>query len=178
MSSYAWAQFPYDNLCDPDVHDGPAVDGEYQNVELLSGDIIPSVTVTQTTPVVYCSQSWRNVGGLSFPQTSRIQPDGRSWMSGEQETLTDIYGWTTVGVLALFVVYYFGSAILNFCLSWFRGVYAPRGQNQFIDFSSNPEIFAYVPQIKLIGFPFPFLACDIGTPFRASARWSLPLILL
>lgn len=35
------------------------------------------------------------------------------------------------------------------------------GASQHIDFSSNPEIFAYVPQIKQIGQPFPYLACDI-----------------
>lgn len=36
----------------------------------------------------------------------------------------------------------------------------PAGSSQHIDFSSNPEIFAYVPQIKRSGWPFPFLICD------------------
>lgn len=34
---------------------------------------------------------------------------------------------------------------------------------QHIDFSSHPEIVAYIPQIKMPGFPFPFLACDIDS---------------
>jgi hypothetical protein len=38
--------------------------------------------------------------------------------------------------------------------------FQPEGDSQKIDFSSNPEIFAYVPQIKRNGYPFPFLVCD------------------
>ena len=37
----------------------------------------------------------------------------------------------------------------------------PDGDSQNIEFSSDPDVFAYVPQIKIKGFPFPFLACDI-----------------
>jgi hypothetical protein len=33
--------------------------------------------------------------------------------------------------------------------------------DQKIDFSSIKDIAAYVPQIKLKSFSFPFLACDI-----------------
>jgi hypothetical protein len=61
VSSYAWAQFPYDNVCDP----GEPVDGfsgKYTNVtdgndKLVSGDGI--VEVTQDTNVLYCDQSFR-----------------------------------------------------------------------------------------------------------------------
>jgi hypothetical protein len=43
---------------------------------------------------------------------------------------------------------------------WGLRCFQPEGDSQHIDFSSNPEIFAYVPQIKRKGYPFPFLVCD------------------
>lgn len=148
--------------------------GTFSDVELRSGETIDEVIVTQDTPVVPCSQSWRQVDGLVFPPTKRWQPDGLQWMSNSQELLTTIYGWSSVGVLIAFFVYYFGSATLNFLLSWFKGVYNPGGQDQHIDFSSNLEIFAYVPQIKLSALPFPLLACDIDALDQGLIGWNDP----
>jgi hypothetical protein len=82
-------------------------------------------------------------------------------MDGSQPLLTTIYGWTSVVALVVFVAVFFGSAITRYIMSWFKGVYRPRGQNQHIDFSSDPDIDGYVPQIRAGGFPFPFLACDV-----------------
>jgi len=158
VSAYAWMQFPYDNLCDPD-----------QPTQVRTGDYVSktsdgSTTVTrveQSTAMVFCHQSWIRLDGFPFPPTSRLQPPGKTWMRGSQDTLTNVYGWFSVGALVGFIIYFFGAAIARFFTSWFRGVYTPTGQNQHIDFSSNPEITAYVPQIKRGGFPFPILACDV-----------------
>lgn len=62
VSSYVWAQFPYDNVCDPEeVMSGLA--GMYTNVTTDNGkeDVNGTgvVYVTQDTNVIYCSQSWR-----------------------------------------------------------------------------------------------------------------------
>jgi hypothetical protein len=37
FSAYAWAQFPYDNVCDPVVNYGIDVSGVYSNVVTLDG---------------------------------------------------------------------------------------------------------------------------------------------
>jgi hypothetical protein len=65
VSSYVWAQFPYDNICDPnDLNNMTDVSGIYNGVE-YGGDtngLVNSngiVEVTQSNSVVYCSQSWR-----------------------------------------------------------------------------------------------------------------------
>ena len=50
----------------------------------------------------------------------------------------------------------------------------PEGADQHIDFSSNPEIFAYVPQIKLTGQPYPYLVCDIDDIDEGLIGWSNP----
>lgn len=160
VSAYAWAQFPYDNLCDPDEQRrtyGMAGTYAYRD----NNGIIKSTTVAQDWAVEYCCQAWLCSVVFPFPPTSRLQPPGTAWMDESQETLTGIYGWTSVVALVAFVVIFFGSAITRFFLSWFQGVYRPQGQNQNIDFSSDPDIDAFVPQVRAGGFPFPFLACDV-----------------
>ena len=118
VAAYAWAQFPYDNVCDP-VNATAVTPGNYS---VIVDGLPANITVEQTTAVEYCSQSWREVSGLSFPPTERIQPEGLRWMSDSQETLSNIYGWTAVGIVAGFIVVFFGDAIMAFFMSWFRGV--------------------------------------------------------
>jgi hypothetical protein len=48
----------------------------------------------------------------------------------------------------------------------------PEGDSQNIDFSSNPEIFAYVPQLKFGGHPFPYLCCDIDDLDQDLIGWN------
>jgi hypothetical protein len=67
VSSYVWAQFPYDNLCDPTDDGQNGFSGVYTKLtdangdplEDSSGNLIPEITVTQDNNAVYCSQSWR-----------------------------------------------------------------------------------------------------------------------
>jgi len=49
-----------------------------------------------------------------------------------------------------------------------------RGAPQHIDFSSNPDIFAYVPQIKRVSQPFPYLVCDIDDIDQGLVGWNDP----
>jgi hypothetical protein len=59
--SYAWAQSPYDNICDNnDSQNG--LSGNYTGVSNLRGKLVNGdgvVHVTQDTGVIYFSQSWR-----------------------------------------------------------------------------------------------------------------------
>ena len=63
VSSYAWTQFPYDNICDPNDVNTFDYSGVYSNAtygdsnDLVNGD--GDVTVTQSTSVVYCNQAWQ-----------------------------------------------------------------------------------------------------------------------
>jgi hypothetical protein len=63
VSSYAWVQFPYDNICDPNDPAETDANTTYFDVEyagdngLVNGDGI--VEVMQSNSVVYCSQDWR-----------------------------------------------------------------------------------------------------------------------
>jgi len=99
---------------------------------------------------------------------------GKEWMTPDQEVLVDVYGYTSLGLLLIFILSYFGTSIRNFFMSWVRGVYSPSGQDQHIDFSANSEIFGYVPQVRQPGFPFPFLACDIDRIDQGLIGWNDP----
>lgn len=52
---------------------------------------------------VYCNQNLFEAREFPLP---RFQPDGKEWMSAGQETLTSLYGWTSlvVIIMALFAV--------------------------------------------------------------------------
>jgi hypothetical protein len=175
VSAYAWAQFPYDNVCDP-VNATYSAPATYVNVLAPADEpALKYITVTQDTEVVYCPQSWRLYNGFPFPPTSRLQPDGLQWMHGTQETLVNLYGWTACVVAALFIVSFFGTAIVNFLLSWFRGIYVAANQNQHIDYSSNDDIHLYIPQIRRGGMQFPLLACDVDHIDHSLIGWTDPV---
>jgi hypothetical protein len=93
-------------------------------------------------------------------------------MTDSQATFTLMYGWFSACAVFAFVLLFFGKAIHAFILSIFMGNYKSEGDSQHIDFSSNPEIFAYVPQIKQIGQPFPYLACDIDAIDQGLVGWN------
>lgn len=167
LSAYAWAQYPYDDLCVPKTSDSTSNFSGTYNITFPNQLGRPAEEVEVTNPVgfLYCPQSWRQIKGLVFPPTPRIQPDNGEWMNRDgddaKETLISWYGWTSLVYVIVFMAVLFGGSSLNFVMSFFQGTYKADGQDQRVDFSSLPEKGAYVPQIKLIGRPFPYLACNI-----------------
>jgi hypothetical protein len=64
VSAYVFAQFPYDNLCDPNDPES-GFSGEYTNVTQYTSvaepvnELLPNINVEQDTNSVFCGQSWR-----------------------------------------------------------------------------------------------------------------------
>lgn len=56
VSSFAWAQYPYDNVCDPVTETG-FNETLFAEIRLLDGSVISNVTVD--TEMVSCPQDWR-----------------------------------------------------------------------------------------------------------------------
>lgn len=124
VSSYAWAQFPYDNICLSDDTD-TGVAGVYENVRILNGTVT-TINVVEDDTARFCNQKWRAYSGIALPAGPRWQENGLKWMTPDQETLTTLYGWTSVAVLAVFIIAVFGGTLVKYTLSWFRGMYQVR----------------------------------------------------
>lgn len=179
LSAFAWAQYPYDDLCIPKSPTDEDFSGTY-TVSFPGQPDRPPETVTVNSPVrfLYCPQGWRQIEGLVFPPTPRIQPDDRQWMNRDgddtKETLISLYGYTALVYFIIFVVGIFGGSWVSWIMSFFRGEYKHDGQDQKVDFSSLTEKSAYVPQMKLIGRPFPYLACSIDFLDQELVGWNDP----
>ena len=179
LGAYAYAQFPYDNLCLLNENSTIAEGDRFftdVNQTLVDDSELFNVTVTNPTNYVFCPQSWREVDGFSFPPTPRnMQPSDRSWMGSEtSESLVALYSWTSLVYVIVFIGVLFGGSSVLFFKSFFQGTYQADGQNQRVDFSSLPEKAAYVPQIKLINRPFPYLACNIDQLDQDLVGWNDP----
>ena len=122
VSSYAWAQFPYDNICLPD-NPTSVVASTYDNVMILNGTVT-SITVTEDEAFRFCNQHWRAYSGIAFPASPRWQENGLNWMTPNQETLTTLYGWTSLVVLIVFILAVFGGTMVRYALSWIHGMYS------------------------------------------------------
>lgn len=60
VSAYAFAQFPYDNLCNPlEGQAQSGFSGVYTGVTNGNDEPLGSITVSQDTNSVFCQQSWR-----------------------------------------------------------------------------------------------------------------------
>ncbi|CAJ1954597.1 unnamed protein product [Cylindrotheca closterium] len=195
VSSFTWAQYPYDKLCEP-LDSSTATVGVYTNVERLDGekvkiwigDLEPEIDeleVVDETDYVSCGQNFRAWAGLPMPATPRVQSgqagwfasfdeDDLTWMSDQQVTFTRIYGWAAIVILIGSIISLFAGSIYKLLLSLFRGVYEPEGAAQEIDFSSNVEIFGYVPEILRAGQTLPFLCCDVDDYDEKMISWVDP----
>ena len=116
ISAYAFAGFPYDNLCLPD-DETTGADRTYT----VSNATFTTIDVTDPRYFVFCEQRWSSFTGLPFPPTSASQPANISWMSDSQETMTTLYGWTAVAFLVGFVVLVVWSGMTSYWRSWFGG---------------------------------------------------------
>lgn len=90
ISSFVFAQFPYDNICDP-PNPLTGMAKTYSGVTLANGLPVNEgsgsqgiAIVTQDTSVVFCDQSRSGSDEFWFPATKRVQGDGPTWFTEEQ----------------------------------------------------------------------------------------------
>ena len=162
MSSAYWSGFPFDNLCDTDQMVEDNLFGEYTFVDPKNDNHNVTITLSETTSAHrFCLQNLLRPGeGNTFPfipkQQEALGPD--EWMTEDQELVTTVYGWSTVGVIVLIVVS-FVSGWWLMVRSLFKGNYQAVGDDQGIAFSDVAAICAYIPQVESPLFAYPLLAC-------------------
>jgi hypothetical protein len=111
ISSFYWSGFPFDNICPNDGID-PAYVGKNFTV-FPDTDSSHSVVSFDAKDVDYsfCNQDLLSPGGgRTFPFVAAMQPEGGEWMTGDQETVTTIFGWSAVAIIAI--------VILTFLWGW------------------------------------------------------------
>jgi hypothetical protein len=162
ISAYAFAGFPYDNLC---MEDNPKLGaaGTYT----VTNDVNTTVLeVSNNEFFVFCDQRWSSFNGLPFPPTANSQPTGRRWMTESQETMTSIYGWTACAFLIGFVVLFFGNGIMNYLRSWVGGVYNPTGTSSVVPLYS---LICFGVLISSCGFVLRYIGQKQDIDFSSNA---------
>jgi hypothetical protein len=177
LSSYYWAGFPFDNLC---LEENPTANASYVG-EWTITPFNHSETVDIMIPTdgevnyKYCLQDFFRFpkADKAFPFIPEFQLEGQEWMTTDQELVTNIFGWSSVGVLVIIV--------LSFVCGWyhgfmglFRGSYDARGEDQGINFSDVPSINSYIPEVKSPVFSYPLLACNIDSIDEDLLEWHDP----
>mmetsp|Transcript_8946 Transcript_8946/g.9816 ORF Transcript_8946/g.9816 Transcript_8946/m.9816 type:complete len:380 (-) Transcript_8946:176-1315(-) len=170
MSAYNYAQFPFDSVCETEYSADDYV-GTWTLT--LFDDSESSVEVTENDSI-YESCGQNLMHNLVYPPTAASQPDSTKWMNASQETFSTMYGWTmiliTVSVIVTVIYWTLSKSIRSlFC----RG-YQPVGEPTPDRFSDVPSINGYIPQVKVPGYQFPFLVCDIDTINEGLMGWKDP----
>ena len=163
MNAYHYSAFPMDDLC---LSDDSTVPDKYLGDHTLTlEDETVSVQVSSSDSVYYaCDQDFLNFP-IQFPPLPIFQGSDH-WMSESQEAIVRLHCWTSVVIIGIAIFYvFFLSNLAERIQSIFTGTYEPSGAIDGADFSDVPgEIFeAYVPQLKVKGFNFPLIACDISS---------------
>jgi hypothetical protein len=188
MSSYYWSGFPFDNLCENEDQQPPANYIGDHKVPVLKANIAASIVESwsgrpedqpesidhietftiepNATTYTYCNQNFFASGSWTFPFIPKWQPEGEEWMTDQQETVTKVYGWTTVALIIAFFIFFSYKIVAWFC-SYFYGHYQVSGRASALGFG-----WPFRP-IMLILLPHPSPFSRLGTTKeRISVNWS------
>jgi len=169
MSSYYWSAFPFDNLCITDSTVDASIAGSYEfrnETEVLRvGD-----PIYKPCRQDFFRYRWDE---LSFPFIASNQPEDAEWMTDDQQLLSDVFGWTAVGVIGFVFLSFVGRWLMGLCSS-FRGTYDACGEDQNINFSDVPSINTYVPQVQSEVYSYPLLACHVDDIDKDLLDWTDP----
>jgi len=100
--------------------------GTYSAVD---GNGVPvSITIDPTDVNFYfCLQDmFRFKNPVAFPALARFQPEGFEWMTSEQETVSNMLGWTCVAVLFLVALLFINRILIRFLRNVFTSPYRVR----------------------------------------------------
>jgi len=174
FGAYSWAGFPFDNACDTaeeisdsyvGAHTAYTGDDEEVTFSLSAGDV----------EYFFCSQDMIRFKPVAFPALPSYQRDGEEWMTDEQDTIVKMYGWAGIAILSVAACLFLKRIVINVFMKVFCRTYRPQGKDMQYGFSEVQEIFGYIPSIKVPGFPYPLLACDLrGIQDMGLIGWSDP----
>jgi hypothetical protein len=181
LSSYYWAGFPFDNLCLLDENEAVLINnttivGKWQILPMDA--FIPEADINfPSDGDMYrpCLQDFFRfpLSDKGFPFIAFFQREGEEWMTNDQELITDIFGWSSVGVLVIIAVSFLYRSYCSFT-HMFRGSYEACGDDMGINFSDVPSISSYIPEVQSPVISYPLLACHIDRIDKDLLEWTDP----
>ena len=134
------------------------------------------VIAGNTTSYQYCNQNLlRPVDHqVRYPALPywQYKSDG-TWMTKDQEAVTQILGWASVGVLIILLIRFAWFAKKYF-LGLFKPTYKPCGNDKKIDFSKVDGISCYIPQVVSSEFSYPLVASCVDEMDTDLFEWKDP----
>lgn len=100
----------------------------------------------------YCNQNLLEMN--VFP----AQADS-TWMTDDQQTITNLFGWTSIAVMAIICLWFIWLMIIHIS-EFFTSSYKACGDDMGINFSEVESRSTYIPQVFSTEFPYPLIACD------------------
>lgn len=174
MSSYFWASFPFDNLCENDYSAPPAYYDE-QTLLRFDSNQTETITLNAASPSYrFCNQDFFKAKGRNFPFIPSHQPEGDEWMTDDQETVTLIYGWAAVGAIA-FIGMSFIQGWIEKLVQYLFGESISVVEDQRINFSDVTNISAYIPHVPSDVFSYPLFVCNMEGIGEEVIDWRDPL---
>lgn len=154
LSSYWWSAFPFDNLCPVDSTDFPtqAPTDLDDNLFPPGYDALSDSDYKNGTFYEYCNQ---NEMFREFPVSEH-----NSWMTDDQEKMTKLFGWTSIGILVLMILFFMFMGFKLF-LRLFISDYSPDGRDMDMPFSTLEDNCTYVPQVDSKETPYPFIVGNL-----------------
>ena len=162
MNAFFWSGFPYDDLCPSNDPVPESYLGEH--ILVAPGGGLTAITIAsseQTIAYEPCNQDFLAYSPMVLLPLPMFQE--MRWMSDGQEAIVHLHCWTSLVVAGIALSYVLFDYLSDSLTSIFRGNYHSNRDIYGTDLSDIPgSVFsAYVPQIKVKGFRYPLIACDI-----------------
>lgn len=169
LSSYYWAAFPFDNLCEVSTNETASNYTGTWTIKPDQADATVNINIpkNETSFFTYCAQDPFREETIAFPFLSM------EWMTAHQEIVANIFGWSSVAVIGIILLTFLYGWYHGF-MGFFRGTYDPCGDDQGIHFSDVPSICSYVPEVQSAVFSYPLLACNVDNIDKDLLEWTDP----
>jgi len=173
-SAYSFADFPYDNACQVEGSvAGNAYVGDFIAHDMDGREV--EISVEENSPnYFYCNQDMMYYSPIAFPPIASKQPYGQEWMTSDQERTTTLLGYTALGIVIFVLCRLMFFFIIVPIRSRLSQSFTPEALIGKEIFTEVKEISAYIPQVKLYGYPFPLILCNLGHINNDYIGWTSP----
>jgi hypothetical protein len=167
-SSFNLAQFPFDNAC-PTGDTPPSY--YIGNYIIDTKDVKANFTISEESPVYkFCNMNMYSY--FVFPPVPEMLPSWSNWMSIDQIKFAKINGLAALSITVLVSIVFIGRI---WFMSFFTVCCKPtktkvKNDTPFSNLT-YPKLDGYIPQVKIPGYSYRFLLCDVNDINKNLIGW-------